>query len=555
MKEYDLVVVGGVAAGTKAAAKARRERRNWKIAIVTQDTDVSYAGCGLPYYLGGVIPNRAALIVKNPDKLKCSNDLDIFVEHRVLSVDRAAKTVLVKFLETGQEFPLKYSKLFLATGAQAVRPPIPGADSPRVMTLRTVDDADKLLGQVGAGKPGKCVVVGGGFIGIEVAENVAARGWQVAIVEMLPQILPPFDEEVALFVQRHLEKKGIKVVTGAKVSEICDGAGGCTVKTSSGAFDADVVVMSVGVKPEARLAKESGLELGAKGAIKVDASGRTSDPDIFAAGDCATTFGLISKSEVWAPMGSTANKQARAAALTLTGSEGSFPGVLGTMAVKAFEVLAAKTGLCEREAREAGLDIVAVTVPADDRAHYYPGSQKIAIKVVADRKTGRILGAQAYGFGVVDKPIDAFVAGITMGATARDLANADFAYAPPFSTAINPVNLACNVLLNKIEGKMEGIDCIAAKKMISDPAWEGLLLDTREVPEFMIGSLPGAINIPNAEIFARSAEIEKFRDKPVITICNFGRGAYDGYLRLKHLGFSRVKILEGGTRFWPYELV
>jgi len=555
MTDYDLIVVGGVAAGTKAAAKARRQKRGWKIAVITQESDVSYAGCGLPYYLGGVIPARGSLIVKTPEKLKTANDLDIMVRHRVLSIDRAAHTVLVKSLDSGEEFTMTYGKLFLATGAQPILPPIPGADNPCVRALRTVADADAILERVVRVKKGKAVVVGGGFIGIEVAENLSMRGWEVTIVEMLPQILPPFDAEVALYVQRNLEKKWINVLTDAKVTAIEGRGEGATVKTSRGDIEANLVLMSIGVKPSSELAKAAGLELGARGAIRVDRSGKTSDPDVYASGDCATTFGLLTKAEVWAPMGSTANKQARATALALTGAQGSFPGVLGTMAVRAFDVSAAKTGLCEREAREAGLDIVAVTVPADDRAHYFPGSLKIAIKLVAERKTGRLLGAQVYGLGVVDKPIDALVAGITMGATANDLANADFAYAPPFSTAINPVNLACNVLLNKMEGKMEGVDCIAARKMITGEGWDGLILDTREVPEFTIGSLPGAINIPNAEIPARLGEIERFRDKDVLTVCNFGRGAYEGYLRLKNLGFSRVKVLEGGTRFWPYELV
>ncbi|MFH0816883.1 MAG: FAD-dependent oxidoreductase [Methanobacteriota archaeon] len=554
MLDYDLIVVGGVAAGTKAAAKARRERRDWKIAVITQESDVSYAGCGLPYYLGGVIPERSSLIVKTPEKLKTTNDLDIMVRHRVLSINRDTHTLAVKSLDAGEEFQMKYGKLFLATGAQPIRPPIPGADAPCVSSLRTIADADAILGRMAGVRKGKAVVVGGGFIGVEVAENLSFRGWEVAIVEMLPQILPPFDEEVALYFQRHLEKKGIQVFTDAKVTSIAGRGAGATVNTSKGNVDADLVLMSVGVKPDTELAKAAGLELGAQGAIRVDRAGRTSDPDIYASGDCATTFGLVSKSELWAPMGSTANKQARAAALALTGSAGDFPGVLGTMVVRAFEVSAAKTGLCEREAREAGLDVVAATVPADDRAHYYPGSQKIAIKLVAERETGKILGAQAYGPGVVDKPIDAFVAGITMGAAVRDLANADFAYAPPFSTAINPVNLACNVLLNKMKGKMEGIDCIAAKEMISRAGWDGLVLDNRDVREYESGSLPGAVNIPNAEIKARLSEIERFRDKDILVVCNYGRGAYDGYLRLKHLGFSRVYVLEGGARFWPYEL-
>jgi rhodanese-related sulfurtransferase len=411
-----------------------------------------------------------------------------------------------------------------------------------------------ILAKVSRDNAGNALIVGGGFIGVEVAENLRLRGWNVAMVEMLPQILPQFDEEVALYVQRHMEKNCVKVLTCTQMTAICKSGGGLRVSTTGGDMDADIVLMSVGVRPNSELAKSAGLELGPKDAVKVDGSGRTSDPHIFASGDCATVCDLATGRDAWAPMGSTANKQARAAALTLTGQDTEFAGVLGTMAVKAFEVSAAKTGLSEREALACGHDIVSALVPADDRAHYYPGSAKIAIKVVAERGSGKMLGAQAYGFGTVDKPIDAFVVALTMGATVYDLANADFAYAPPFSTAINPVNLACHVLLNKMQGKLDGVGCTAALKEVEDPSWNGLILDTREIPEFMLGSLPGAVNIPLVELAPRLSEIEAYKDKPVLVVCNYGKSAYDGYLRLRHLGFNRVKILEGGTRFWPYKL-
>ncbi len=553
MKRYDLIVVGGVAAGIKAAAKARREKRDWKILIVTDDGDVSYAGCGLPYYLGGVIQTRDRLVIKTPDKLRHVNELEIMMGHRAVSLDRKNRTITIRNLGSGDEANLEYGKLFLATGASSIMPPIPGTDLEGVLALRTVTDADKIMKLI-CGRKGKAVIAGAGLIGIEMAENLLARGWEVIMVEMLPQILPPFDEDVALWLQRHIEKKGVRILTGAQVKAISKAGESLDVEAGNEIIRAEMVIMSVGVRPNSELAKAAGLELGARGAIRVDKTGRTSDPDIYASGDCATTYGIISGSEVWAPMGSTANKQARMAALALTGQNDEFPGVLGAMAVKIFDVSAAKTGLNVAESEKAGHDWISVLVPADDRAHYYPGSAKIAIKLVAERKTGRILGAQAYGRGTVDKPIDAFSVALTMKATVHDLANADFAYAPPFSTAINPVNLACQVMINKMQGKMEGTCCTAAYREVHGHAWDGLILDTREAAEFRLGTVPGALNIPLAELKARLPEIEKYRNKQILVVCNFGKNAYDGYLRLKHLGFKHVKILEGGTNFWPYEL-
>lgn len=553
MQKYDLIVIGGVAAGTKAAAKTRREKPDWKIAIITRDDDVSYAGCGLPYFIGDIIQSRGQLVVRTPETLRLVHSIDVFTGHSVLSIDREKHTVSVQKTDSKEKLEFGYKKLLLATGASAMRPPIPGIDSKRIHTLRSVTDADAILAGMD-GKAGTAVVVGGGFIGIEVAENLKHRGWEVTVIEMLPQILPPFDLEIALLMQKHLEKNGVRTVTGTCVQSFCEKDGGVEVATSNGAFRADIVILSIGIKPNNGLACDSGLELGCRGTIRVDACGRTSDPDIFAAGDCASTFSVTSGNEAWSPMGSTANKQARAAALTLTGTESEFPGVLGTMIVKAFGFSAARTGVNEREARESKMNAVSVTVPSDDRAHYYPGSEKIAIKLTADAETGELLGCQTYGMGDVDKPLDAIAVAITMGATVHDVAHVDFAYAPPFSTAINPVNLACYVLQNKLSGKLESIGPVEAHRMIHSPDWDGLLLDPREIPEFMIGTVPGAVNIPIHEFPARLAEVAAFRDKPVIVVCNYGKRAFEAYVRLKHHGFNRVKVLEGGTKFWPYEL-
>lgn len=552
MDKYDLIVIGGVAAGTKAAAKTRRERREWKIAVITKDHDVSYAGCGLPYFLGGVISTRQQLVVKSPEAHKEFSDLDVMVRHEVTDIDPLAKTVTVKDLENEREFQLEYNKLFLATGAEPVVPPIPGADLDGVHVLRSVQDADSIMKAI-CGRQGHATIIGAGFIGVEMAENLRDIGWEVTIVEMLPQILPPFDAEIAAPVQKHMVNKGVNILTGSQVQSI-EGGKRLKMNTSNGTFETDIAIMSIGVRPGNELAKKIGLDLGVKGAIKVDQQGRTSIPDIFAAGDCAATIGAVSGKEVWAPMGSTSNKQARMGALTLTGDESTYNGVLGTIVVKAFDISAAKTGMNEREVKEAGIDYVTCHAPADDKAHYYPGSSKICIKLIAERSSGKILGAQIYGLGVVDKPIDAFVVALTMGATVHDLANADFAYAPPFSTAINPVNLACHVMINKLTGRLDGLGPAAAHELINKPGWDGLLLDIRTGPEFREGTIPGAKNIPLAQLKSRLSEIEPYKDKDIIVICYFGKTAFEGYLRLKHWGFEHARLLEGGTRCWPYEL-
>lgn len=555
MNEYDVVVVGGVAAGTKVAAKARRENLDWKIAVITQDDDISYAGCGLPYYLGGVIETRGELVVKTPEELKITKEINVLTRHEVTSIDPDGHTVVATKMDTGEVLSFTYKKLVLATGAKPVRPPIPGIDSDRIYTLRTVTDADAIKEMIESGQAKDAVIVGGGFIGIEVAENLIEQGLRVSIVEMMPQILPQFDREVAAYMENHLILKGADIRVNDRVEAFEEEPDGrLKVKTSKTELNADFVLLSIGVVPNTELAKNAGLELGVRGTIKVDASGRTSHPDIFAAGDCVSMTGLYTGKETWMPMGSTANKQARATALTMTGQADGFPGILGTMVVKVFDVNAGRTGMSEREAREAGFDVVSCLVPSDDRAHYYPGAKKIILKMVADRATEKVLGIQIYGEGVIDKPLDAMVAAISMNAKVSDIQKMDFAYAPPFSMAINPLNLTANVLMNKMQGKLETIPTFEVCELIKRPDWDGIVLDIREIPEFQIATLPGAVNIPMLELKERLGEILKYRDKDVFVLCGVGLRAYESYLRLKHMGFTRAKVIEGGLKAWCFDI-
>ncbi len=392
---YDVLIIGGVAAGTKIAAKTRREDLDCSIGLFTEDDDISYAGCGLPYYLGGIIQTRRQLVVRKPEQLKELNNVDVMVKQQVRAIDPEAHTVEVLDLESGESRTVGYGKLALATGARSLRPPIPGIEMEGIHTLRSVQDADTILALISEDAIGHVVIVGGGFIGIEVAENFAERGIECTVVEMLPQILPPFEEEIAKHLEKHLRANKVTVLTGAKV-EGFEGEGGrvTKVKTTKGVIRTDFVLLSIGVTPNSELAKNIGLELGLRNTIKADPSGRTSHPDIFTAGDCTGTRHVITGKEAWIPMGSTANKQGRVAALTLTGSHDEFPGTLGTTVVKVFDLFAGRTGLGMKEAKDAGFDPISCMVTTKDKAHYYPGTEPISITLIAEKGTGRLLGGQ-----------------------------------------------------------------------------------------------------------------------------------------------------------------
>lgn len=559
MEKRKLIVIGAVAAGTKAASKARRDNPDLDVKVFTKERYISYAGCGLPYYIGGIIKEKQELLVRSPEDFRTEQGIDIYTEHEVKKIDTAAKKVLVEDLKSGKLSEFPYDKLIIATGASPIVPPLENINLANIFTLRSVTDAFAIRELVDSGAAKKAVVVGGGFIGLETAENLRHRGLDVTIVELVPHILPPFDDEIALYAQNHMESKGVKILTGEKVTGFEGTDGKVTaVKTTAGNIEADMVILSIGVRPNTAVAAEAGIELGAAGAIKVNKYMETNIKDIYAAGDCAENINLITGKPAWYPMGSTANKTGRIAghnAALETQDEArkeKLEGVLGTTIVRLFEVTAAKTGLSERDALKEGFEIETVLVPANDRAHYFPGYKDIITKLIVDKNTHKVLGAQIVGEGAADKPIDIIATAITLGARVEDLAKLDLAYAPPFSMAMSSTLLSANVMLNKLKGKMETIKSPELSGKLSDGSIN--VLDVREEAEFSISAIPGSVNIPMNELEARINEIDKSKET-IILVCKVGKRAYMAYLKLKELGFTNLKILEGGIAAYPYKLV
>ncbi|MHB9023520.1 MAG: FAD-dependent oxidoreductase [Armatimonadota bacterium] len=546
-----LLILGGVAAGTKAAARARREYPDAEVTILTQDEYVAYAGCGLPYYVGNVIHDAQELIVRTPDEFKHENGIEVLTRVQALSIDPQGHSVVARDLTLGAEHTYPYDKLVIATGALPVLPKIDGIHLKRVSTVRGLTDAKKIRALVDSGKLRHAVVVGGGFIGLEMAENLAHRGLQVSVVEMRGAILPGFDPEIAALARQALVEHGVQVYTGEMVQRILGNAAGeaAGVETTARTLDADLVILSAGILPNTAVAAAAGIRTDARGLILVDEYLRTNVPDIFAVGDCASVRNRQTDLDVYSPMGSTANKTGRLVVANLFAPREAFPGVLGTTIVRLFDVNAARTGLSAEDARATGYDIETVLAPTPDRAHYYPGNRPIITKLIADRATHRILGAQVIGQGVVDKPIDTLAVGISLGMTAEQLSGMDLAYTPPFASALNSSVVAANVLLNKFSGKLRGVS--PCELDLEDT--EQQVLDVRTEPEFLISALPGAINIPLSELHKRAGELDAA--KPVVVICKVGRRAYSAALMLERLGFTDVKILDGGMSAWPYETV
>jgi len=558
MEKQSLIVIGAVAAGTKAASKAKRDNPDMEVKVFTRERYISYAGCGLPYYIGGIIKEKQELLVRSPEDFKNEQGIDIHTEHEVKKINTAGKTVTVENLRSGEISEYKYDKLIIATGASPIVPPLENISLANIFTLRSVTDAFAIRELLDSGNVKRAVVVGGGFIGLEAAENLKHRGLDVTIVELVPHILPPFDEEIALYAQNHMIDKGVRILTGEKVTGF-EGADGkvAKVKTSAGDLEANMVILSIGVRPNTGIAVEAGIELGPTKAIKVNEYMETNIKGIYAAGDCAENINLITGKPAWYPMGSTANKTGRIAghnAVLGSGQEKlreSLSGVLGTTIVKLFDVNAAKTGLSERDAVKEGYEVETVVVPANDRAHYFPGYKQITTKLVVDRKTHKVLGAQVIGEGVADKPIDTIAAAITLGARVEDLARLDLAYAPPFSMAMSSTIVTANVLMNKLSGRVE---------TVKPPEVAGLLesgsanvLDIREEAEFFISAIPGASNIPMNELESRLEEIDRSKET-IILVCKVGKRAFLSYLKLQQLGFTNMRILEGGTCAYPYKL-
>ncbi|HIY22184.1 MAG TPA: FAD-dependent oxidoreductase [Candidatus Flavonifractor merdigallinarum] len=532
-----VLVIGGVAAGTKTAAKLKRMDRSIQVTLITRDQDISYAGCGLPYYVGGLIETREQLIVNTPQKYAALTGVEVFTGREAVALDSAAQTVTVRHVDTGEEEVVSYDACVIATGASPVVPPLPGMDLTGVFKLRTPDDAIALRDYLTTRQAKRAVVVGGGFIGLEAAENLKAQGLSVTVVDMADQILPNIlDSELAGYVKRRLQAAGIRVLTGNPLQAMLGQGRVDAVQTAQGTLAADVVVLSIGIKPNTAFLNGSGMEL-FKGTIVVDEQLRTNLPHVYAAGDCALVKNRLTGAPMWSAMGSSANYEGRVLGQVLGGGSARYPGALGTGVVKLPGLNVGRTGLTEAAARAAGYDVETVTCVTDDKAHYYPGAGSFITKLVTDRATHKLLGIQVLGQGAVDKMVDIAVTGISMGAALEDFDSLDYAYAPPFSTAIHPFVQAVDILLNKLSGTLESI---TPQQFLAGAAEGYTVLDVALQP-----AIPGAeyINLPAVTAPLPGHPL----DEKLLLVCNKGKRGYFLQNRLKALGYTNTRVLEGGV--------
>lgn len=538
-KTMKILIIGGVAAGTKTAAKLKREDRSAEVTVITKDRDISYAGCGLPYYVGGLIENREELIVNTPAKYAGLTGVEVKTGKEAIALCVDKKEVIVKDVETGAEEAYSYDKLVLTVGASPAKLPIEGTDLSGVFQMRTPDDAENIRSYVEENQVKKAVVIGAGFIGLEVAENLKAKGVQVTVIDFASQILPNIvDAEVAVYAKKHLLKEGIRVITGTKADAIMGNDHVTGVKTSAGLLRCELLIMAAGIRPNTDFLQDSGLEM-FKGTILVDKTMKTNLEDVYAAGDCVMVTNRITGKPQWSPMGSSANLEGRTLAQVLTGTKKEYPGVLGTGVVKLPNLNIGRTGLTEEQAKNAGYDVVTVVAPTDDKAHYYPDAGFFITKLIADRESHKLLGVQVLGNGAVDKMVDIAVMGINMGAVLEDFENADFAYAPPFSTAIHPFVQAVYILLNKINGNLVS--------MTPAEYAGGKAKDYKVVDVGLTPSIRGAVYVNLSQV---NGEIEGLdKEEKLLLVCAKGKRGYFLQNRLRSYGYKNTVVLEGAQFF------
>lgn len=541
-----VVIIGGVAGGATAAARLRRLDEDVEIVMLERSGYISYANCGLPYYTGGVIAEQDALTLQTPAHFWDRFRVQVRVRHEAVAIDREAHTVEVRNLEDGATYTESYDKLLLAPGARPVRPRLPGIDGKRVFTLRTVEDALRIRAFLEQNQPVSALVVGGGFIGLEMAENLTGQGIAVTVAEQAKQVMAPLDEDMACLVQGYLRENGVTLKLGDSVMSLEEkGESICAQLQSGETLDFEMAVMAVGVAPDTKLAEEAGLELSARGAIVVDSAMRTSDPAIFAVGDAVEILDQSTGAKGQIPLAGPANKQARIAADQICGKNSRYSGALGTSIVKLFGMAAASTGLNEKKARASGIRYDKAVTFSASHATYYPGASNMTVKTIFDPDTGRILGAQIVGFDGVDKRIDVLAAAIHSGMTAQDLTELDLSYAPPFSSAKDPVNMAGYVIENLREGLVRQFHWHDVAPLLHND--QITLLDVRTPAEFSNGHLPGAINLPLDSLRQRLAELEP--GKPVYVNCQSGLRSYLACRILSAHGFT-CSHLSGGYRFY-----
>jgi NADPH-dependent 2,4-dienoyl-CoA reductase/sulfur reductase-like enzyme/rhodanese-related sulfurtransferase len=538
-----ILVVGGVAGGASCAARLRRLDESCDIVVVDKGPHVSFANCGLPYYVGNVIAEEKNLLVASPQMFRDRFRIEVRTNTEAVAIDRARRTVTLRDVAGGETCDETYDALVLAPGASPVRPPLPGIDLDGVFAVRSIPDTQKIRAWIDDWGARRAVVIGGGFIGLEMAENLAARGLDVTILEKLTQVMPPLDPEMAAPVAEHLRARGVDLVLGDALERIESRGSTLAVVTEAGrTLETDLVILAIGVKPETALARDAGLAIGARGGIVVDRAMRTADPHIWAVGDAVEVADVVTGQEVVLPLAGPANRQGRIAAASIAGRAAEFRGVQATAVVGVMGMTAASTGASEKGLRRAGVvDFEKIYLHPGHHAGYYPGSRPIHLKLLYSPSDGRVLGAQAVGFEGVEKRIDVIASVLQFGGTVDDLAEAELCYAPQYGAAKDPVNLAGMIAANVRSGDMP----LAAWESLGRD--DAMILDVREPAEYAAGAIPGAENLPLSQLRARLAELPKGR--AIRVCCGVGQRGYFATRFLRQNGYDATN-LSGGYATW-----
>ncbi len=553
MEPKRIVIIGAVASGTKTAAKARREDPDAEITLVTDEAEISYASCGTPYFISDIIKDSRSLIVREPEYFRKMLNVDVLTEHRAESIDPKAKNVEVRNLKTDQSLTFAYDKLVLAVGSNPNIPEFEGVEHENILTLHNIPGAIRIKSLIQQKKIENALIVGGGFIALEMAESLITYGINTRLIIRRDQILSDFDKGIALLVQNYIKTKGVQVLEEDEVRKFKADADGnvANVVTKKQTVPAEFVLLATSIRPNVQLAEKTGIEIGQTGAIHVNEKLETNIPDIYAVGDCVETRHLLTRKPVWIPLATTSNKHGRVAGINITGGNDTFPGILGTFVVKVFDWTIAKTGLSEKEAIKNGFETETIIVPSNDKTHYYPGSKRIIVKLIADKRSGLLLGAEIVGDGVVDKRIDVVASALAGKATIEQLSKYDLSYAPPYSSPMDPVITAANVLRNKLEGKTNSISPLETKEKL-DRKDDFILLDVRTKQEHDSGHIGGCLHMPLNEIQSKMNQLDK--TKEIVTYCGVGLRAAQAHRILRNAGFGNTKFMEGSMAAWPYKI-
>jgi NADPH-dependent 2,4-dienoyl-CoA reductase/sulfur reductase-like enzyme/rhodanese-related sulfurtransferase len=551
-----IVVIGANAAGAKAACKAKRVNPEAEVTIIDRGSFISYGACGIPYLVSDTVADVKDLmktpvgVVRDVPFFKKVKGVDVIIGTEAVGIDREAMRVNLLELATSRSWSIDYDRLIIATGSSPFIPTVENVGLANIFTVKAIEDAILLKERAVPGST--ACIVGGGLIGLEMAEALSKRGMRITLIEMRDQLLPGLlDPEMAIMVEKHLRMNKVDVRLSCQLTGFAGNDRVERVLTEQGEIPADLVVLALGVKPNVKLAAAAGLMTGFTGAISVDERLNTSDPDIYACGDCCESYDLITGRATYVPLGSTANKEGRVAGINAAGGKALFHGVLGTGMVKVFSMNVGRTGFTEARAREAGFNIETVLSPFPDKAHYYPGAKPITLKLIADRSKGRILGMQAVGEGDVDKRVDVAVTAITFNATAADISHLDLGYAPPYSAAMDNLIVAADIIKNKMAGHGRGISPMEVKEKL-DRGDDFILLDVRSPAEHAESAIEGAQLIPLGMLREKLDTLPK--EKEIIAFCKISLRGYEAQKILDAAGFEKTGFMDGGVLAWPYGL-